>query len=313
MSTVAEAITQHAHQSGDTKSDASWSARARYFNSREAFALELSSVPSVQFVEQRDRAFDSNSPTGLTDMDLRAELGTPYPATTPLVLSRYARIRAGESLQVAVRASAQLFAVLSGSGSTRVGDETVHWNAGDVLALPGAASALHSASEDAVAWLVTDEPALAHLDVDAVNANDSSIQPVLYRGKDLNEQLENVYRHPDSHNFPGYAVVLSHAGLEHTRNIHPTMTLAMNSLPAGGSQRSHIHNAMALTLCLDGADCYSMVDGERKDWSQHAVMVTPPGAPHSHHNTGKQRMRCLIVQDGGLHYYTRTNGFKFAE
>ena len=126
-------------------------------------------------------------------------------------------------------------------------------------------------------------------------------------------ELEGVYRPPDVARFPGYAVVLSHAGLEHTRNIHPTMTLALNSLPPGASQRPHVHNSMALTLCLQGEGCHSIVAGERKEWSPHAVMVTPPAAPHSHHNEGCERMRCLIVQDGGLHYHARTIGFAYAD
>jgi gentisate 1,2-dioxygenase len=68
-----------------------------------------------------------------------------------------------------------------------------------------------------------------------------------------------------------------------------------------------------LTLCLQGEGVYSLVDGERKDWRQHAVMVTPPGAPHSHHNEGDARMESYVIQDGGLHYYTRTTGFAFVD
>jgi gentisate 1,2-dioxygenase len=295
------------------QSDDPWSARARYFNSGNAFALNLSRVPSVQFVDERDRAFDPDTPTGLIDMDLSEALETAYPATTPLVLSRYARIRAGETLDVDVRASTQIFCVLAGRGTTRIGDETVHWQAGDVLALPGAASAEHRADETAVAWLVTDEPALSFLDLEPVAAAASAIQPVHYHAEDLRTELDRVYQHPDADTFPGYAVVLSHAGLEHTRNIHPTMTLALNSLPAGRSQRPHVHSAMALTLCLQGEGVYSLVDGERKDWRQHAVMVTPPGAPHAHHNEGDARMESYVIQDGGLHYYARTTGFAFVD
>ena len=81
----------------------------------------------------------------------------------------------------------------------------------------------------------------------------------------------------------------------------------------GAAQRPHVHNSMALTLCLQGADCYSMVDDERKDWSEFAVMLTPPGARHSHHNDGDARMLCLIVQDGGFYNFARTMGFAYAE
>ena len=290
-----------------------WTNRARYFNSGNAFALQLTPVPSVQFEAERDRAFAASTPTSLIDMDLSAALETSFPATTPLVLSRYARIVGGEELVVQLRASAQFFCILTGSGRTTIGDESVAWRAGDVLALPGSAEVVHAASEDTVAWLVTDEPALAFQELEAVATEKSSMQPVHYPAEMLEAELDGVYNHPDVASFPGYAVVLSHANLEQSRNIHPTMTLALNSLPAGESQRPHVHNSMALTLCLEGSDCYSMIDGQRKDWSQHAVMLTPPAAAHSHHNGGDKQMRCLIVQDGGIHYHARTIGFSYAD
>lgn len=287
--------------------------RARYFNSGNAFALVLSPVPSTTFIAERDRAFDPAAKTGLIDMDLSEALNLSFPATTPLVLSRYMVIRAGETLPVKVRASTQLVCILKGRGTTAVAGETIDWKAGDVLALPGAARAEHRATEHAIAWLVTDEPSLAFIDVEPVDAKRAAIQPVHYLAEDLQRELDAVHAHPDVESFAGYAVVLSHEGLEHTRNIHPTMTLALNSLPAHRSQRPHVHNAMALTLCLQGEGCHSIVDGERKDWSQYAVMVTPPCAPHAHFNEGDKRMECLIVQDGGLHYHARTTGFAFLD
>jgi gentisate 1,2-dioxygenase len=267
----------------------------------------------VQFNAERDEAFASSTPTKLIDMDLSASLETSYPATTPLVLSRYMRIRAGESMALELRASAQLMVVLTGSGSTSVLGETASWGRGDVLALPGAAVIEHTAHEDVVAWLVTDEPALNFQELYPSDPRDASIAPVIYTAKALEDELDALYKHPDVKTFPGYAVVLSHQALESTRNIHPTLTLALNSLPPGEFQRPHVHNSMALTLCLEGEDCFSMIDGERKDWQPHAVMLTPPCASHSHHNDGDKNMRCMIVQDGGLYYHTRAIGFAFSE
>ena len=167
----------------------------------------------------------------------------------------------------------------------------------------------HTAHEDTVAWLVTDEPVLAFLGLSAESSKLAVPDPIFYPVADLNRELETVYAHPDAKEFAGFAVVLSHDKLESTRNIHPTLTLALNSLPSQSAQRPHIHNSMALTMCIDGEQCYTMIDGNRKNWQQHAVMVTPPGAVHSHHNDGEARMRCLIVQDGALYYHGRTMGF----
>jgi gentisate 1,2-dioxygenase len=90
------------------------------------------------------------------------------------------------------------------------------------------------------------------------------------------------------------------------------MTLALNSMEPGGSQRAHRHNSVAVTLPILGERCYSMIDGERVEWQPYATMVTPPGAAHSHHNDGNTLATFLIVQDGGLFYHCRTIGFAFA-
>jgi len=87
--------------------------------------------------------------------------------------------------------------------------------------------------------------------------------------------------------------------------------LAMNSLPAGKVQRPHHHNSVAVTLCVESEGGYSITEGERIDWSPHAVFVTPPGEVHSHHNEGPLLTKFLIVQDGGIHYHCRTMGFTY--
>ena len=290
-----------------------WAKRARYFNSGNAFALELAPVPSVQFTAERDAAFDAAAKTGLIAMDLSDALQTPYPATTPLVLSRYLVVRANETLTTDLTASAQTVSFLKGSGEATMNGESCAWQSGDVLLLPGGHPITYTAQEDTVAWLVTDEPALAFMGLAPRLDDQAPVAPVHYSAADLEAELESVYAHPDVKNFAGYAVVLSHDQLEHTRNLHPTMTLALNTLPAGEKQRPHVHNAMALTLCLQGEGVHSVVDGQRKDWEPFAVMVTPPGASHSHVNEGSHRMRSLVIQDGALHYYTRTNAFSFVE
>jgi gentisate 1,2-dioxygenase len=97
------------------------------------------------------------------------------------------------------------------------------------------------------------------------------------------------------------------------RNIMPSLTLSLNTVPAGARQRTHRHNSAAITLILSGARCYSLVGDERCDWSEHVTLVTPATVPHSHHNESGERAMFLIVQDGGLHYHARTMGFAFLE
>ena len=93
----------------------------------------------------------------------------------------------------------------------------------------------------------------------------------------------------------------------------PTLTVAINSLPPGVSQRSHRHNSVAVSLVIQGEGCYSIVDGRRKEWSPWATTITPGTAFHSHHNGGSKTAMFLIVQDGGIYYHTRAMGFEFAD
>src|SRR5260221_5392187 len=65
-------------------------ARARYFNTGNAFDVRLPPVADHSFTSETARALDPATPTGLVACDLSRELCCAVPATTPLVLDRYA-------------------------------------------------------------------------------------------------------------------------------------------------------------------------------------------------------------------------------
>src|SRR5215813_4759469 len=90
--------------------------RARYFDSGNAFNIVYPEVPATSFVAERDAALDPRTATGLIHCDQSAALGLPFPATSPLVLASYARVRAGESITFAPRATVVLGYVIEGSG-----------------------------------------------------------------------------------------------------------------------------------------------------------------------------------------------------
>lgn len=286
-------------------------ARARYFNSANAFNVKLPAVPARLFdVPARD-AMAAGSPTGLYDCDQSAALGATAPATTPLMLARYARINAGDTLSLDLRASGALWYVIAGSGTVAIGDETIAWMPGDVLALPGGASTWRAGDEPAILWSVSDEPLLAQFGLQAHPAHATAMQPVHCPGADIAAQLLKIHATEPDPGTSGMALVFSSDALIASRNIHPTLTLSLNTLPPQSLQSSHRHNAAALTLVVAGEKCFSTVDGQAHDWTPWATLVTPAGAPHSHHNAGPARADFLIVQDGGLHYHTRTMDFTF--
>jgi gentisate 1,2-dioxygenase len=294
--------------------DTPYTRRARYFDSGNAFALKYPAVPSHQFLAERDRALDPATGTAVIPLDLRDRLGIEFPATTPLILTRYLRIRAGDTLRTRLKASGELYYVIEGAGATGTGADRIVWGPGDVFCLPGGGESAHVAGDaDCVLWLVTNEPQLAFEHLEPPAPGNAVTGPVHYPAAEIAQQLKRVAAKLEDQSAAGLALVFSSAEQERSRNVLPTLTLAVNQLPPGDFQRAHRHNSAAVTLCIQGKSGYSLIGGKRVDWQEHAVMVTPPGEIHSHHNDGEEQMVCLIVQDGGLYYHCRTMGFEFAD
>lgn len=309
VASIAELAGQRA---SDPKSAAEQ--RAVYFNTGNAFDVKLPPVPDASFVDEPALALSPDTPTGLIDCDRSALLHSPFPATTPLILARYARINAGDRLETEFRASGVMVYVIAGSGSTHCAGETVHWTAGDLLVMPGGVAACHRAGTDpAVLWIVTNEPQLAFERLRPPAPGDAPTELVQFTGREIERQIDLLYRVGRSEDIAGSALIFSSTLQEASRNVLPTLTAAMNSLPPGATQRPHRHNSVAVSLVVQGERCHSVVDGQRKDWSPWATTVTPATRVHSHHNGGDRRALFLIVQDGGLYYHTRALGFEFAE
>lgn len=290
-------------------------ARARYFNSGNAFNMRLSPVPDHVFADEPARALDPGTPTGLIPCDLSSALGCGFPATSPLVLVRYARVRSGETLSTEPAASGVIVYVISGAGETECAAERIGWNAGDLFVLPGGQAHSHraGAEEDAVLWIVGNEPQLAFEGLRPPAEGEGPTDVVHYPAGEIRRQIELIHEVGRDEAIAGSALIFSSDRQEASRNVTPTLTVAMNSLPSGAAQRAHRHNSVALTLIVQGDHCFSMVDGRRKDWTPWATTVTPPGAVHSHHNEGEAQALFLIVQDGGLYYHARTMGFEFVD
>jgi gentisate 1,2-dioxygenase len=288
-------------------------ARGRFFNTGNAFNVQLPPVPDHIFTEEPTRALDPDTATGLIPCDISGLLGCTFPATTPLVLIRYGRIRTGESLQTDFEASGVMIYVIAGTGRTDCDGEHVAWSAGDILVLPGGMTHLHTADTDAVLWIVTNEPQLAFENLRAPAPGRAPTELVHYRADEITRQIDLIYEIGRTEQTAGSALIFSAERQEASRNILPTLTLAMNSLPGGTVQRPHRHNAVAVSLIIKGDGCFSIMDGRRKDWAPWATTITPSVSVHSHHNDGNERAMFLIVQDGGIFYHTRAMGFEFAD
>jgi hypothetical protein len=65
-----------------TRIETPYTQRARYHTSADGFNVKHPGVPAHLFVGERDRAFDTRSPTSLIPLDVSARMDLAYPATT---------------------------------------------------------------------------------------------------------------------------------------------------------------------------------------------------------------------------------------
>ncbi|HYJ17916.1 MAG TPA: cupin domain-containing protein [Burkholderiales bacterium] len=284
--------------------------RARYCTSENPFTFGYPAVPARQFLAERDRAFDASTPTSTIALDASDALATAYMATTPTLLCRYFRIRAGEELHTAFLASSEVFYVMHGSGESRNQGESIAWGTGDVLCFPSGET-LHRAQKDSMLFGVSDEPLLSFEGLRPPPADKPAVRATHWPAVEIEKVFQGVYTRPRTIRTTGCSVMFSCHDFAPGYHTTPLINTAINTLEAGGDQRPHRHNGAAITLAIQGEGIHSMIEDTRVDWSDGAAQITPASLLHSHHNRSDRRMRSFVIQDEGLHYYTRTPGFSF--
>ena len=295
--------------------------RARYVPVEKGFNIKRPALEPMAFAAEMRRAFAEDEPTGFAPLDLSGLLGVGYPATTPFMLTRYARIRQGETLDCALAASGEIWVVLRGRGRLERGTEALDWRASEMLALPGGARSLWRAEEDSVLWVTTDEPTLAFEGVRPELPERAPIELTHYRAEDIARELRALHERAVGPDTAGRAVFMATERTEGLGTCLPSMTLTLNAVLPGEAQRPHRHNAAAIVLALRQGRCASTIGGRTFPWTEHVTLLTPAGEPHEHANAPSSGAAAdgedgaalaLIVQDGGLYYYGRTMGFSFA-
>ena len=289
-----------------------YTSRAVYLTPSNGFGTQLPKVPAHIFVAERDQAFNPSTGTAIINLDLSDKLKTEYPATTPNLLARYVRVKAGETQCLNLTSAGEVYYLLEGAGSIAKGEDLINWIEGDSVCLPGGGKTVITAKDtDCVIYSVTDEPALSWHGAESPATKSGPIDAVHYPGDEVMRLLSDVQQRETEEEMTGRFVLFTNAGAQTTNTVTRTIGLAINSLEPGGIQTPHRHNSAALTLCLGGSDVHSMIEGEKVQWQRHAVMVTPPTELHAHHNEGEDMMLSLVAQDGGLFYNARTIGFSF--
>jgi gentisate 1,2-dioxygenase len=285
-------------------------ARAVFYAPEVAFDRPIPKVPPAVFSAQRAAAFAADAVTGMIACDLSAELGSPWPATTPTMLARYIVVRTGETLNHQLGSSGEVYYVIRGSGETGCAGERFAWKQGDAFCLPGGEAVEHRASADAILLQVTNEPELAYL---RAAPDATAIQPTLFSVEVTDQHLRNVHGRNGEQKSAGKSVVFLTGMMEERRVTTPTLLSAINTLEPGADQRPHRHSSAALTLSIQGEGVFSRLDGAEIPWEPDTLFLTPPMAEHSHHNRGTEMMRSFVVQDTGLHSQLRTTNFGWTD
>jgi len=284
--------------------------RVRYYDPENFFAFRWPDVPRHQFLDERNTAYSEKTPSGETLLDCSSVLKTAYPATTPLLLARYLTITTGDTLTINRRASAEIFYVLEGEGTSTGLGERIEWRPGDAFCFPGG-EVQHTANQRAVIFSVCNEPLLRFEDLYPSSDGHERVRPLHWARDEMDREFEAILARPESAEVSGRALQLAAADMEPARHPIPSMNVAINTLEPGGDQRPHRHNGVAITLAVESDAVYSMIEEQKVDWIAGAAQITPATELHSHHNRGSRRMVSLVVQDEGLHFYTRTPGFSW--
>src|SRR6266702_4227093 len=138
-------------------------ARARFFNSGNAFNVHLPDVPAASFDVSQSMSNAARRETQWLDCDQSDVLGSIVPATTPLMLARYLSLAAGAHRVLDSTTSGSIWYVIEGSGTATHGvtsfetsfETNFEWHRGDVFMMPGnAPAALHAAQDGALLWCV---------------------------------------------------------------------------------------------------------------------------------------------------------------
>ncbi len=201
---------------------------------RTALPLTFPPVPARKFLRERDAAFAAQTPTGAIALDTSDVLATKYPATTPTILCRYLKLRAGESLHTNFVASGEIFYVMTGRGESRNAKDDIAWVAGDVFCFPGGTETVHRAGDqDSLLFCVTNEPLLAFERLRAPAPGDAFVETTHWPAAEIDRHFEAVWKRPLTPDTTGYSVQFTSLALAPSINTIPSINCSINTLAAG--------------------------------------------------------------------------------
>lgn len=127
----------------------------------EAQVTDVAEDPLAFRWEESLRRLDAAAAPAHGVAEREIELGAPALKTIAIHVQR---LGAGFRSAVHRTSANAVFTVVEGEGSTRAGDEELHWRRGDVFAIPSWRAYSHHATRDAHLVRVSDEPVMRAFD-----------------------------------------------------------------------------------------------------------------------------------------------------
>lgn len=237
-------------------------ARVRIHEYSLAAAVELPAQPVAAF----PASLHAPGPSRAIPLDLSAELGVDYAATSPNLLAHFLVLDPsdGAALTTTARATSQAFFVLRGEGSTSGAHGVLAWSAGDLFVLPTPGALVHAAPRGAALYAICDEPLLRYL---GATATEPRCGAAFYSRAALLDAVAAVRAEPGAASRNRMGVLLSGADLGETKTLSRTLWALLNVLPANTKQPPHRHQSVAIDLCVsvgEGAEgkVYTMMGPE---------------------------------------------------
>ena len=253
-------------------------------------------------------------------LDFSDQLGVPWPATLPTLLSGTRDLAAAGTQTLGEGAGAVILLILSGAGELTVHGETVELATGDIACVPGSQGARVVAGTDGIRYFhVDDSPAARYAGWQVTP--DERTPFTHYPAELLSAKLDEYERM----GITASGVFLSNENLTQEKLATPILFAHLNRLLPGAANTVHSHTAAALTYVIQGGNnCYSLlgpglgddraiVDPIRVEWEDGQVSLTPPILWHGHFNQGDETILSLVIQLSGFYYNDRTMNFRLAD
>ena len=131
-----------------------------------------------------------------------------------------------------------------------------------------------------------------------------NIRPAVWRLKDLEPKLEALLRDPLKRADRRFLSLVNGDTPAENPGVLPGLFCGIQGINPGEHILPHRHNSFALYHIMKGKG-YSVVEGERIDWSQGDTFLCPPWAYHEHINDGTEVAIQYVIQDMVARAYER--------